>query len=117
MDRQLPSDADESLPQLLARGARSRSDGALVGMALAGFLVAAACAVARFTHWIAPAGAGAAVGALGLWGICDRELAERADGARRALAVARGAAAVLGTVAALLGAFGALRVALGTWIS
>lgn len=114
--------ADESLPLALARLARSRSDGALVAMATGGLLLAVACAIAAFSHWAVIAGAGVAAGALGLWGVCDRELAEQralAPDARGGalLAGARVVVAIAGAGGALVAAFGVLRIALGTWIS
>ncbi|MEX1185692.1 MAG: hypothetical protein WEA80_03800 [Gemmatimonadaceae bacterium] len=114
--------ARESLPRFLAQRARNASDGRLALDVAGGLIaVAAAATVARSSASLLLAAAGTCFVAFGLWGITDRELAER-----RAtigpiggglLLTARAAAMVLGVIGGLALLFGFLAVMLGTWIS
>lgn len=112
------ADAERAGPYAaLAAKARTSSDGALVAAAAAGALWVALLLVVRPAWWqfvVAPA----AVGAYGVWGVADRELADApAPARRRLLRAACAAAAVLGTAAVALTAFRVLGALVGTVIS
>lgn len=101
----------------LAAKARRSSDGALVAEGAVGALLLAALLAWRPSWWqyaLAPL----AIGAFGLWGIADRELAEATTAPRRrALLAARWIAAALGTLFVLASAFRILGALVGTVIS
>jgi hypothetical protein len=112
---------DASLPEYLAARARASSDGRLVVDVIMGACAAIAVAAWRPTGWLCLIGASVCFVAFGAWGIADRELGERADGARGAmrgvLVAVRTLALGLGVLAAALALFAALALTLGTWIS
>jgi hypothetical protein len=125
-DRGIVADAEgePNVYALLGAHARGVPDGRLAAYAGVGVLALGAGLFAR------PAWGGwllllplMALGALGTWGIADRELggpagaAPERPGRRRALALVKGGAAALGTAAAAAAAFGFLAVALGRLIS
>ena len=108
---------------VLAARARRASDGALAGAAAVGVLAAAAVAAWRPAWW-ALALPPVAVGAFGLWGILEREAAERragragrADALGLALRAVQWLAVVVGTAAAGLAALAVLGALLGRVIS
>ncbi|MCR4339359.1 MAG: hypothetical protein NUW01_05670 [Gemmatimonadaceae bacterium] len=113
--------ARDSLPRFLAQRARTASDGRLAIDAAGGLIAVAAAAVVASPGNLVLAAVGTCFLAFGLWGITDRELAER-----RAtigpiggglLLTARAAAMVLGMVGGLALLFGGLAVMLGRWVS
>jgi hypothetical protein len=113
-------DSQESLSDFLTRRARGLSDRRLAIDASAGLLIAAAAAVFEPPGWLPLVGAATAIAASGVWGIFDRELAERQTnpGARLApLRVGRVVAAVFGGAGVVLLLLSLLAVLLGTWIS
>ena len=120
-----PDRGDEpSAYAVLAAHARRASDGRLAAYATAGVLALAAGAVAGASWWWLALLPVVVIGALGAWGIADRELADRqrAAGARggarrRTLLLLRGAAAVAGTMAAVGTLLMFLAAALGRMIS
>lgn len=105
---------------VLAARARRSSDGALAAAAAVGLVALVGLLAARPAWWVLALPL-VAVGAYGVWGIAEREEAERrgraAGGPGRALAVVRWLAVALGTGAALLTAFGVLAVLFGRVIS
>lgn len=68
---------ESSLPEFLAARARHASDERLVADAVGGLLAAGAVLVWRIPGWPFVLGIGACCAAFGLWGIADREIAER----------------------------------------
>ena len=111
----------DSLPQFLAQRARNASDGRLALDAAGGFIAMAAAAVVASPGNLVLAAAGTCFVAFGLWGIFDREIAER-----RAtigpiggglLLTGRAFAALVGVIGGLALIFGGVAVMLGPWIS
>jgi hypothetical protein len=94
---------DAGLPEFLAARARHASDSRLAADAIGGMLVGVSAAVLRFPAWYLVLAAAACFFAFGIWGIADRELGERGDGASRSLRTTLRAAeviaAILGTLA------------------
>ena len=118
---QLAPRPEVSLPEMLAHRARTASDLRLALDAGGGALATIAVLIWHPAGWW-PLLASAALcfASFGIWGIADRELADRAvagDAVSRALRAVRVGAAVLGGAAAAMLLFGMLGVALGTWIS
>ena len=113
--------SDASLFDILAARARAASDGRLVVDVVGGMLIVIPTALVRFTLWPIVIGLGICLMSYGLWGICDRELQDRATNPRSrvvlALTGARVACVAIGCMAALIAAIGGLRILLGTWIS
>ncbi len=108
---------DANLAQFLAARARHASDGRLAIDAIAGVAVMTAAEIWRGPGWLVVLSVATCFFAYGLWGIADRELAERTDAhaaAARALRVGRVIAAILGFVAAAFAALALLGIALGT---
>lgn len=111
---------DASLPEFLAARARHATDTRLAVDAVAGLLIAAGVG-----YWNGPGtpflvSIGLCFFAYGVWGIADRELAERPDAAPRVRAALRGSrvvAAVVGFAAAACVVVLALAKALGVMIS
>lgn len=100
----------------LAARARRSSDGALALASGVGCAYLAALLALRPAWWsfvVAPI----AIGAFGLWGIADRELAGSVATRRRLLLAARGLAAAIGTLAVLTSVFRILGALVGTVIS
>lgn len=101
----------------LAAKARRSSDGALVADGAIGVLLLVALVAWRPSWWqfvLAPL----AIGAFGLWGIADRELADAATvSRRRVLLAARWIAAALGTLFVLVSAFRIVGAVVGRVIS
>jgi hypothetical protein len=108
-----------SLTAFLARRARTSTDARLILDAVLGFIVATAALLAQRPIWYMFTSAGICFLSFGVWGIADRELAERQAGsiAGRLLVVARVAAAIIGFVAAAALFTGALGIAIGRVIS
>lgn len=117
----MTAEEDASLPQFLSLRARNASDGRLVLDVALGIVAIAAAVAFRPAGRLLILCAGACIAAFGLWGIADRELAEREETAGAALRVGLQAlrliAAVAGIGAALLFLFAALGMALGRIIS
>lgn len=119
--RSLPNGtADDGHPgpyAALAAKARQSSEGALVADGAIGMLLVVALVAWRPSWWqfvLAPL----AVGAFGLWGIADRELADATTTTRRmALVAARWVAAALGTLFVLVSAFRIVGAVVGRVIS
>ncbi len=109
-----------NLYALLAARARRASDGRLVTDAALG-TVALGVAVFVHPHWWAVVMPFVSIGALGFWGIADRELAAAklslASRRHRALAIAKWTAVVVGTGAAVVAGAMFMVVAMGTIIS
>ena len=101
----------------LAARARRTSDGVLAIDAAIGCAYLAALLAWHPSWWqfvVAPV----AIGAFGLWGIVDRELAAaRTPALRRVLLVTRAASAAIGTLAVVVSAFRILGALVGTVIS
>ena len=120
-DREIRIGAQTSLAQFLTQRARNASDQRLAIDAGVGFLALLTVVWWRGPYWFLLACAAVAVGAYGMWGITDRELAEipaaRHRATHTALRVARAAAAVLTALAILSLIFGVPAALLGTWIS
>lgn len=120
-ERGIGTGAQMSLAQFLTQRARGASDQRLAIDAGAGFLVSLSVVLWRGPYWFLLACAAVAVGAYGMWGITDRELAELTAERHRAmhtvLRVARASAAVLAALAILSLIFGVPAALLGTWIS
>jgi len=112
---------DASLAEVLVGRARGASDGRLVLDVVGGVFLALVFVLWRPTAWLIPFGIGLVFLSFGVWGITDREIAERAASGVHAMVPAlragRATAAVVGAVALFLALFSALGVALGTWIS
>ncbi|CAN5594261.1 hypothetical protein BH23GEM1_BH23GEM1_11490 [soil metagenome] len=113
--------ARDSLPLFLAQRARNASDGRLALDAAGGFIAVAAAAVVASPGNLVLAAAGTCFVAFGLWGIIDREIAERRATigpiGRGLLLMARAFAALVGVIGGLALIYGAVAVMLGTWIS
>jgi hypothetical protein len=109
-----------SLYAMLAGRARRASDAMLATLAGTGG-VAAVALIAMRPAWWAFALPLVSAGAFGLWGILEREMAERGAmrSARydRAIGVAQWVAAAVGTVCAIVTVFAVLGILLGTIIS
>jgi hypothetical protein len=105
----------KTLAEVLTGLVRRASDVHLVAAAIAGLVGVLAIALLAPSWWrIIPLFI--CVGALGLWGIGDRE--RDATGARHLVyTVVRGVAAAAGGVAAIILAAMAFTYVLGTWIS
>lgn len=120
MARTRLSQPDESLPAMLARVARHRTDGELVTLVLAG-LAGVAGGMFLDSRAALLSAVGVAAAAFGGWGICDRELAERGSvqrmPMRTALAATRAIIAAAGVAAVGFTVFRVLHLMLGTWIS
>lgn len=101
----------------LAAKARRSSDGALAAESAVGALLFLALLAWRPSWWqfvLAPL----AIGAFGLWGIADRELADATTTTRRrALVAARWITAALGTILVLVSAFRIVGAVVGRVIS
>lgn len=112
---------DEGLAGVLAARARAASDGRLILDVAAGLLVALAIVIWHPRAWVVPCSIGLTLAAYGAWGLADREIAERTNGADsrlvRALRVLRGVAVVVGVVGAGVACFSILGIGLGNWIS
>lgn len=100
----------------LAARARRSSDGALALATGVGCAYLAAL-VAWHPSWWSFIVAPVAIGAFGLWGIADRELAGSDATRRRLLVAARALAAAIGTLAVLMSLFRILGALIGTVIS
>jgi hypothetical protein len=109
-----------SLYAMLAARARRASDAMLATLAGTGG-VAAVALIAMRPAWWAFALPLVSAGAFGLWGILERETAERGAmrSARydRAIGVAQWVAVAVGTVCAIVTLFAVLGIMLGTIIS
>ena len=110
-------DASLTLPEFLARRARSASDRRLALDAGAGVLLAASALVFHPPLWGLVACAAACLAAFGGWGILDRELGEASGRRARALRAGRGVTVLLGVVAAFGLVLAFFTYALGRWIS
>lgn len=112
----------QNIYALLATRARAASDGRLVADASLG-TIALAVAIFVHPHWWALLLPLVSIGALGFWGIADRELGAPvasplpAGRRRRALVIAQGVAVVVGTCAAVVAGAMFMVVALGRIIS
>jgi len=106
-----------SLPALLMNRARLASDRQLVVNAATGLVAAVSIAILKPPLWITLFALACSLGAFGLWGILDREVAEVKPSSKRALLAARGLVAVTGTLAAILFGVSLFFSLLGTWIS
>jgi hypothetical protein len=107
-----------SLPAFLVQRARAASDRRLAIEASAGIAAAVAATILRPPFWFPAAACGVSVGCFGLWGVLDREIRERVEGASpRGLVVARLASAILGAASALAAGLTFFFGTLGTWIS
>ena len=113
--------ADAGIAELLSHRARRASDGRLAIDAAGGIGAAALLALLRFPGWIILVSVALCFVAFGVWGIADRELAERVtrqpEVPHRSLRVLRIAAVFLGALAAASFALNILGTVLGTWIS
>jgi fatty acid desaturase len=109
-----------SLFAVLAVRARRTSDGVLAALAAIGGVAAVALAAVRPAWW-AFALPLVSAGAFGLWGILERETAERGAvrSARydRAMGAAQWVAVTIGTVCAIVTVFAVLGILLGRIIS
>ncbi|MDB4911358.1 MAG: hypothetical protein JWO39_2181 [Gemmatimonadetes bacterium] len=109
-----------SLFAVLAVRARRTSDGVLAALAAIGGVAAVALAAVR-PGWWAFALPLVSAGAFGLWGILERETAERGAvrSARydRAMGAAQWVAVAIGTVCAIVTVFAVLGILLGRIIS
>jgi hypothetical protein len=109
-----------SLFAMLAVRARRTSDGVLAALAGIGGVAAVALAAIRPAWW-AFALPLVSAGAFGLWGILERETAERGAprSARydRAMGAAQWVAVAIGTMCAIVTVFAVLGILLGTIIS
>lgn len=108
-----------TLAQLLSARARGASDLRLAIDVAAGVVIAFAVTVWQPPAWPVLLSAGLCFATFGAWGITDRELRERGEGApgARWLRVCRRTAALLGVLAGVALLLGVLALALGTWIS
>jgi len=92
-----------SLPQMLANRARQASDRRLALDAALGLIAAAGLAVLRPPLWIPLTALAFCLGAFGVWGILDREIADSAGAERaRVFSWARGGVALIGGAAAIV---------------
>jgi hypothetical protein len=109
---------DITLFDFLARRARGASDLRLIVDAVVGFIVAVAALLARGPVWHLFTSAGICFLSFGVWGIADREMAERAGMlVTRWLAAARATSAVVGFIAVVFLVLSMLGIALGRIIS
>lgn len=113
------SNAEPTLPELLASRARHSSDGRLVADVIFGSAFATSALLWRPSAWLVLVSAACCFAAFGAWGITDRILGEQDKPERwtRLLRAGRVAAVVVGTIAALAFIFSLWGLALGTWIS
>ena len=111
--------SDLTLPELLARRARSASDARLALDAGGGLLVGVLVLAFRVPGWPVLISAAAIFVAFGVWGIADRTIGDENLSARmsQAMRVLRAGAAGLGLVSALALAVTGMALMLGTWIS
>lgn len=111
--------ADLTLPELLARRARTASDSRLALDAGGGLLVGALVLAFRVPGWPTFVSAAAAFFAFGVWGIIDRTLGDGTLGPRmsQTLRVLRAAAVALGVASAFALVGTGMALMLGTWIS
>lgn len=118
-----PGAGEPSAYALLAAHARGAPDGRLAGYAAAGVLALGAGVAVGASWWWLLLLPVVSLGALGAWGIADRELAggvgsvAAAGGRRRVLLLLRASAVVIGTAAAVGAAMVFLAAALGRMIS
>jgi hypothetical protein len=105
-----------SLADMLARRARTATDGRLIVDAVIGFVVAIASLLAQGPYWYLFSSAGICFLSYGAWGIADRELNERGV-ANHLLAYARVVSALIGFTAAGALLVRVLGIAIGTVIS
>jgi hypothetical protein len=112
---------DASLTEVLAERARGASDGRLVLDVVGGLLLALVFIFWRPKAWPLPVAVGLVFLSFGVWGITDREIAERltssVDRMVPVLRAGRAAAVVVGALALFVALFTVLSVALGTWVS
>lgn len=110
-----------SLPDFLADRARRATDTRLFLDGAGGLLLFGAAVALRPHWWVVLAAVGVCLFAFALWGIADRELAERHAHIARVgsglLRAARLAAVIAGTAAALIAIYGGVALTLGTWVS
>ena len=108
-----------SLADFLARRARGASDARLIVDAVVGFVVALAALLAQSPGWYLFTSAGICFLSFGVWGIADREMAERdaASNVARSLSIARATSAIVGFIALAMLAVRALGIAIGRVIS
>jgi hypothetical protein len=113
------TNAEPTLPEMLASRARSSSDGRLVADVIFGSVFATAALLWRPGAWVVFVSASCCFAAFGAWGIADRILGEQDKAARwtHLLRAGRATAVVTGTIAALALLFSLWGLALGTWIS
>jgi hypothetical protein len=110
----------ETLPDFLARQGRQATDPQLAFAATFGVIVAATALFRHPRGWVYFTASGVTCAAFGLWGICDRLLAEQGElrvAAKRILAFCRfvcGATGAVGGAGLLLSV---LFLALGMWVS
>ena len=111
--------SDLTLPELLARRARSASDARLALDAAGGLLAGALVLAFRVPGWPVLISAAAIFVAFGVWGIADRTIGDENLGARtsQAMRALRAGAAGLGLVGALALVGTGMALMLGTWIS
>jgi hypothetical protein len=110
-------DASPTLPEFLARRARSASDGRLALDTGGGALLGASALIFHPPVWVLLACAGLCLAAFGAWGILDREAAAAKGRRLVALRAGRGLAVLVGIVAALGVLLAIFGYALGRWIS
>jgi hypothetical protein len=108
-----------SLAELLAQRARQASDLRLALDAAIGFVLTALLVIFRPPLWLPLTGLAFALGAFGVWGILDREVADTNSNTTRgrSVVVVRSIVAMLGVVAAIVGGLVLFFGLLGTWIS
>ena len=111
--------SDLTLPELLARRARSASDARLALDAGGGLLAGALVLAFRVPGWSVLVSAAAIFVAFGVWGIADRTIGDESIGARmsQAMRVLRAGAMGLGVASALALVGTTMALMLGTWIS
>lgn len=112
---------DAGLPEFLAARARHSSDARLALDTSIGFIVAAVALAWRFPGWHLVFSAASCFFAFGVWGIADRERAERAGSASRGVLVflrgAQAVAVIIGSLAVAALLLSSMAVALGRIIS
>jgi hypothetical protein len=111
--------SDLTLPELLARRARSASDERLALDAGGGLLAGTLVLAFRVPGWPVLVSAAAIFVAFGVWGIADRTIGDENLGARasRVVRALRAGAAGLGIASALALVGTGMALMLGTWIS
>jgi hypothetical protein len=113
------------LRDLWCSTARRATDAQLVAcvavavVAAIAFGVGALIDVRRATHWWALLLVALLAGTFGVWGIADREMAERSTSrlSQRTLVAVKWCSGVAAGVIAALATIGVLRITIGTWIS